>query len=71
MTISIGMILGAILAIAIVYIIVRALLAGAAAMGVPLHPVVTIIAWAFCAVFACVAIAWAFGVEIPFVNISG
>lgn len=71
MTISIGMILGAILAIVIVYVIVKALLQMLPSFGVPIHPAIVIFAWAFVAIFACVAIAWAFGIQIPFVHISG
>ncbi len=70
MTINLGMIIGAICAIALVYIIAEALVRGAAALGVPIHPIIPVLKWAVCACFAIIAIAWAFGVEIPFVNIS-
>lgn len=71
MTISLGMILGAVLAIIIVYILVRMVLSLLATFSVPIHPAIAIVAWAFVAIFACIAIAWAFGINIPFISISG
>ncbi len=71
MTFDVGRIIGAIIAIAIVYILAEALVRGAAALGIPLHPIVGVIKWAVCGIFACLAIAWAFGVDIPFIQFQG
>lgn len=71
MTISLGMILGAVLAVIIVYVLVKMVLQLLGTFGVPIHPAIPIVAWAFVAIFACIALAWAFGIQIPFINITG
>ena len=70
MTISIGRIIGALLAIVIVYVLINAGLGLLVSFGLFLHPAISIVVWALFAIFACIAIAWALGISIPFINIT-
>lgn len=70
MTISIGRIIGAILAVIIIFILVQLGLGLLASFGLLIHPAISLVVWALYAVFVCLAIAWAFGIEIPFISIG-
>lgn len=70
MTLNLGMIVGAVLAIVIVWFILEGLVRGAAALNIPVHPILLVLKWVVFGVFCVIAIAWAFGISIPFVNVT-
>lgn len=71
MTISLGRIIGAVLAIIIIFILVQLGLGLLASFSLLIHPAISLVVWALYAIFVCLAIAWALGISIPFINITG
>ena len=70
MTISVGAIIGALFAIAIIYVLIRMLFNALAASSVSIPPVVPIVVWGLVTIVAIFIIAWAFGIAIPFVTLG-
>lgn len=70
MTISFGRIVGAILACVIIYILVQLGIGLLVTAGLLVSPIIVMIIWALYWIFVCLAVAWALGITIPFINIG-